>query len=75
VHVEELWDITGIRLDFRFFEPEALGDALRAAGFEVVETLIRPPYVGVEVETERFYLWVRGGGAGGQSGESIGTVS
>jgi SAM-dependent methyltransferase len=58
VHLEELWGI-GIRLDFVFFEPQVLGAALRAAGFELVETLRRPPYTGVEVETERLYLWAR----------------
>jgi SAM-dependent methyltransferase len=58
VHLEELWGI-GIRLDFVFFEPQVLGGALRAAGLEVVETLTRPAYKGVEAETERLYLWAR----------------
>jgi SAM-dependent methyltransferase len=58
VHLEELWGI-GIRLDFIFFEPQVLGAALRAAGFELVETLTRPPYRGVEAETERIYAWAR----------------
>jgi SAM-dependent methyltransferase len=58
VHLEELWGI-GIRLDFVFFEPEGLGAPVRAAGFELVEVLTRPPYKGVEVETERIYLWAR----------------
>jgi ubiquinone/menaquinone biosynthesis C-methylase UbiE len=58
VHLDELWGI-GIRLDFVFFEPEVLGGALGAAGLEVVEALTRPPYRGVEVETERIYLWAR----------------
>ena len=56
VHLEELWGI-GVRLDFVFFEPQALCGALRGAGFELVEALTRPPYKGVEVETERIYLW------------------
>ncbi len=58
VPLDELWGI-GIRLDFVFFEPETLGGALRTAGFELVEALTRPPYKGVEVETERIYLWAR----------------
>lgn len=58
VHLDELWGI-GIRLDFVFFEPQVLGAALRAAGFELVEALTRPAYKGVEVETERSYLWAR----------------
>jgi SAM-dependent methyltransferase len=58
VHLDELWGI-GIRLDFVFFEPEVLSAAVRAAGFELVEALTRPAYQGVEVETERIYLWAR----------------
>ena len=58
MHLDELWGI-GIRLDFVFFEPDALIDALRTAGFEVVEALTRPPYKGVEAETERIYLWAQ----------------
>jgi hypothetical protein len=58
MHLDELWGID-IRLDFVFFEPDALIDALRTAGFEVVEALTRPPYKGVEAETERIYLWAQ----------------
>ncbi len=58
VHLEELWAIA-IRLDFVFFESQALGGAVRAAGFELVEVLARPAYKGVEAETERIYLWAR----------------
>jgi ubiquinone/menaquinone biosynthesis C-methylase UbiE len=55
VHFDELWGI-GVQLDFVFFEPEPLGDAIRTAGFELIEVLTRPPYKGVEAETERIYL-------------------
>jgi len=60
VHLDELWGVD-VRLDFVFFEPEPLGAALRAAGFEVVEVLTRPFYRGVEAETERLYVWARRG--------------
>jgi SAM-dependent methyltransferase len=58
VDLDELWGVD-IRLSFVFFEPEALGGALRAAGFEVIEALTRPAYTGVEAETERIYVWAR----------------
>jgi SAM-dependent methyltransferase len=61
VHLDELWGI-GVRLDYVFFEPEPLGDVLRTCGFEVVEALTRPPYEGVEADTERIYLWARRAG-------------
>lgn len=58
VHLDELWGI-GVRLDFTFFEPVALAEAVRRAGFQVTEAQTRPAYPDVEVETERIYVSAR----------------
>ena len=58
-HIDELW---GIRtsLDFVFFEPAQVAGALRAAGFEVIESSTRAPYEPpVEAQTHRCYMMAR----------------
>jgi SAM-dependent methyltransferase len=58
-HVDELW---GIRtsLDFVFFEPPQVAEALRAAGFEDIESSQRAPYEPpVEAQTHRCYMMAR----------------
>ena len=58
-HVDELW---GIRtsLDFVFFEPAQVARALRAVGFEVIESSTRAPYEPpVEAQTHRCYMVAR----------------
>jgi SAM-dependent methyltransferase len=54
-HVEELWGHQ-VELDFHFFEPAVITNALEAAGLNVVKCVEREPYAGVEVETNRFYV-------------------
>lgn len=55
-HVEELWSI-GVRLDFHFFEPDEIVETLGPAGLKTERVLEREPYAGVEVETQRFYVF------------------
>jgi SAM-dependent methyltransferase len=57
-HVEEWWGHP-VSLDGVFFEPEALTAELVAAGFQIEELVERAPYTGVEVMTERAYLYTR----------------
>ncbi|MBE3560563.1 MAG: class I SAM-dependent methyltransferase [Ktedonobacteraceae bacterium] len=57
-HLEEWWG-KQVRLDTVFFEREEMEGYLRAAGFEIEESLVRPPYIGVEVETQRAYIFAR----------------
>jgi SAM-dependent methyltransferase len=58
-HVEELWGIK-TNLDFVFFEPAQIAGALRAAGFEVIESSTRAPYEPpVEAQTHRCYMVAR----------------
>ncbi len=42
-----------------FFEPAELEVALEANGFSVQRIMERPPYVGSEAETDRFYIFAR----------------
>jgi SAM-dependent methyltransferase len=58
VHVDELWGHP-VSLDFRFFEPDELRRELEGAGLAVEELIERPPYEGVEVATDRIYVFAR----------------
>ncbi len=57
-HVEDWWG-KQVSLDAVFFERDEMEDYLREAGFEIEESLVRPPYVGVEVQTQRAYVFAR----------------
>jgi SAM-dependent methyltransferase len=57
-HLDEWWG-RPVSVDFIFFEPAEMSGYLQAAGFTVVETLLRPPYPEVEAQTERAYLLAR----------------
>ena len=58
-HVDELWGIK-TSLDFVFLEPTQVAGALRAAGFEVIESSTRTPYEPpVEAQTHRCYMVAR----------------
>jgi len=58
-HVEDLWGIK-TSLDFVFFEPAQVAKALRAAGFEDIESSERAPYEpSVEAQTHRCYMVAR----------------
>jgi SAM-dependent methyltransferase len=45
-----------VSLDFWFYTPASVAEALQNAGFTVTATLERAPYAGHEVETRRCYL-------------------
>lgn len=58
-HVDELWGVK-TSLDFVFFEPTRVSGALRAAGFEDIESSQRAPYdPPVEAPTQRCYMVAR----------------
>jgi SAM-dependent methyltransferase len=57
-HFDTLWE-RQVSLDFRFYPRVLIEDHLRAAGFEIVESIERDPYEGVEVATRRAYLRAR----------------
>lgn len=57
-HFDE-WYEQPVSVDFYFFQREEMADYLRAAGFEVEETIEREPYPQVEVETHRAYIFAR----------------
>jgi 2-polyprenyl-3-methyl-5-hydroxy-6-metoxy-1,4-benzoquinol methylase len=58
IHLDEWWG-EKVALDFVFFQLHEMEDYLRAAGFEIEESIERPPYEGVEVQTQRFYIFAR----------------
>jgi SAM-dependent methyltransferase len=55
VRPDALWGVP-VRLNFHLFAPGALDAALRAAGFEVLESRARPPYPGAEHASDRAYV-------------------
>jgi len=55
----ETWWEKKVRLDFFYFQPAEMEAALREAGFELLETLVRRPDPSVEVETVRAYVFAR----------------
>ena len=58
IHMDEWWG-EKVALDFVFFQRSEMEDYLRAAGFEIEDTIERPPYEGVEVQTQRVYIFAR----------------
>ena len=58
IRLDEWWG-EKVALDFVFFQRSEMEDYLRAAGFELEDTIERPPYEGVEVQTQRVYIFAR----------------
>jgi hypothetical protein len=46
-----------VSLDFTFFSLEEMAGYLRQAGFDILETLQRAPYEGIEHPSQRGYIW------------------
>ncbi len=57
-HVDKLWE-QQVSLDFIFYQRTRVEEHLRAAGFEIVESMERDPYEGFEVATQRAYIRAR----------------
>jgi SAM-dependent methyltransferase len=57
-HINTLWE-QQVSLDFRFYQRAWIEEQLRAAGFEIAESMERDPYEGVEVATRRAYIRAR----------------
>jgi SAM-dependent methyltransferase len=59
VHLDDWWG-ESVKLDFIFFQPEEMENALHNAGFEVIEVIQRDPYPpDVEHQSRRAYLLAR----------------
>ena len=54
-HMDDWWD-HAVTMDFIFFQPEEIADALRAAGFVIDDVVMRWPYPEVEHPSQRAYL-------------------
>ncbi len=57
-YVENLWGVD-VNLNFTFFEPDEIKTVLTEEGLPAERTVVRSPYIGFEVETERFYVSAR----------------
>src|SRR5712692_6173024 len=57
-HIDEWWG-KKVSLDFIFFQRAEMEGYLAAAGFELEESIERLPYEGVEVQTQRVYIFAR----------------
>lgn len=58
VHLDEWWG-QAVCVDFFFFQPAEMADALTSAGFEIEEMIEREPYPDVEHPSRRCYLLAR----------------
>lgn len=58
LRLEELWGLP-VSVEFVFFEPAEMERRLAEAGFEIVESLEREPYEGVEHPSRRAYILAR----------------
>jgi SAM-dependent methyltransferase len=58
LHLDEWWG-QPVSADFIFFEKDEMEGYLRAAGFEIEETVERPPYLNVERQSQRAYISAR----------------
>lgn len=55
MHLDEWWG-QRVSLDFVYFRLDEMGEALRQAGFVVVESFEREPYADVEHPSRRAYF-------------------
>ena len=55
-HKDEWWG-KSVSVDFHFFEADEMEGYLKAAGFEIEESIERPPYEGVEFPSRRAYIF------------------
>lgn len=58
IHLDEWWG-KKVSLDFIFFQRSEMETYLRVAGFKIEDSIERPPYEGVEVQTHRAYIFAR----------------
>ena len=58
IHVEEMLG-KSIDIDFMFFTPDFISGCLKTCGFEKIEIIERDPYLGVEYESRRAYVFAR----------------
>jgi len=58
IHVEEMLG-KSIDIDFMFFTPDFISGCLKTCGFEKIEIIERDPYLGVEYESRRAYIFAR----------------
>jgi len=58
IHLDEWWG-KRVVLDFVFFQRSEMEDYVRAACFEIEDTIERPPYKDVEAQTQRVYIFAR----------------
>jgi SAM-dependent methyltransferase len=58
IHLDEWWG-RRVSVDFAFFQPAEMTGYLQAAGFELIETVVRQPYPEIEHQSQRAYLFAR----------------
>jgi SAM-dependent methyltransferase len=62
LHLDEWWS-RPVSLDFRFFRVSEISNALQQTGFRIDGVARRPPYHGLEHESNRFYVRARTSGS------------
>ena len=58
IHLKEFLD-RKIDIDFMFFPTDFISGCLRNTGFINIEVIEREPYVGIEYESRRAYVFAR----------------
>jgi 2-polyprenyl-3-methyl-5-hydroxy-6-metoxy-1,4-benzoquinol methylase len=58
IHLDEWWG-KKVSVDFVFFQRSDMENYIKTAGFDIQDSIERPPYEGVEVQTHRVYIFAR----------------
>jgi SAM-dependent methyltransferase len=58
INPEDWWGYSDL-IDGFFFERDIMEGDLQDSGFDIEESIVRPPYPKIEVQTERVYIFAR----------------
>lgn len=58
VHLDNFLDHQ-VEIDFHFFEVSKIKNILEETGFEIIDLVVRQPYINIEHQSERAYIWAK----------------
>jgi hypothetical protein len=58
IHLDEWWGFQ-VSMDFHFFDPREVASVVEKSGFQIEKILEREPYLEVEHQSRRAYLFAR----------------
>jgi ubiquinone/menaquinone biosynthesis C-methylase UbiE len=63
LEVVDFLGVSGAKATWHFLEPDKVLEIAKNTGFEIVEEVVRYPYIGVEHESKRAYIMLRKAGS------------